>query len=108
MRAKATSAGMAPRADMSMYVLLDTGGHRAAVRLLDATAKRVSKRHRTKAERSVYRAFMRTCFVEGCGLRYFSTQSAHFATESPPHGMIGTDEVEFFGEPSMMRSLNTM
>jgi hypothetical protein len=36
---------------------------------------------------------------------YLSTQSAHLATGSPPQGMIGTVEVEFFGEPSMMRSL---
>jgi hypothetical protein len=35
---------------------------------------------------------------------YFSTQSAHFGGGSAPHGMIGTVEVEFFGEPSMMRS----
>jgi len=35
----------------------------------------------------------------------YSNQSAHFGT-SPfvPQGMIGTLEVEFFGEPSMMRS----
>jgi aspartyl-tRNA synthetase len=37
--------------------------------------------------------------------RYFSTNSAHLSTApAPPHGMIGTVEVEFFGEPSMMRS----
>jgi hypothetical protein len=37
---------------------------------------------------------------------YFSTQAAHFCTAaSAPQGMIGTVEVEFFGEPSMMRSL---
>jgi hypothetical protein len=30
---------------------------------------------------------------------YFSTQSAHFGTSLVPHGMIGTVEVEFFGEP---------
>jgi hypothetical protein len=37
---------------------------------------------------------------------YFSSQSAHFGTAaSPPQGMIGTLEVEFFGEPSMIRSL---
>ena len=35
---------------------------------------------------------------------HFSTQSAHFGTSVVPHGMIGTVEVEFFGEPSMMRS----
>jgi hypothetical protein len=36
----------------------------------------------------------------------YSTQSAHFGTSAfVPHGMIGTLEVEFFGEPSMMRSL---
>ncbi len=40
---------------------------------------------------------------------YFSTQSAHFATsEFAPQGMIGTDEVEFFGEPSISRSEYTM
>jgi hypothetical protein len=34
-----------------------------------------------------------------------STQSAHFSTWSVvPHGMIGTEEVEFFGEPSMSLS----
>src|SRR5690606_30678321 len=36
---------------------------------------------------------------------YFSTQSAQRGTSTlPPHGMIGTDDVEFFGEPSMRRS----
>jgi hypothetical protein len=35
---------------------------------------------------------------------YFSIHSAHFGTSVAPHGMIGTVEVEFFGEPSMMRS----
>jgi hypothetical protein len=35
---------------------------------------------------------------------YFSIHSAHFGTSVEPHGMIGTVEVEFFGEPSMMRS----
>jgi hypothetical protein len=39
---------------------------------------------------------------------YFSIQSPHLATGSLPHGMIGTDEVEFFGDPSMIRSLYTM
>jgi hypothetical protein len=36
---------------------------------------------------------------------YPSIQSPHFCT-SPlaPQGMIGTDEVEFFGEPSMILS----
>jgi hypothetical protein len=33
-----------------------------------------------------------------------SSHSAHFGTSLAPHGMIGTVEVEFFGEPSMMRS----
>jgi hypothetical protein len=41
----------------------------------------------------------------GCHPSYFSIQSAHFATGSLPHGMIGTEEVEFFGDPSMIRSL---
>ena len=36
---------------------------------------------------------------------YFSIQSAHFATLPLPHGMIGTEEVEFFGDPSMILSL---
>jgi hypothetical protein len=36
---------------------------------------------------------------------YFSTKSAHFwIWSSWPHGMIGTDDVEFFGEPSIRRS----
>ena len=39
---------------------------------------------------------------------YFSTQSAHFATLPIPHGMIGTEDVEFFGDPSMILSLYTM
>ena len=40
---------------------------------------------------------------------YLSSHSAHFGT-SPlvPHGMIGTVEVEFFGEPSISRSEYTM
>jgi hypothetical protein len=34
-----------------------------------------------------------------------SIQSAHFSTlASPPQGMIGTEEVEFFGEPSISLS----
>jgi hypothetical protein len=34
-----------------------------------------------------------------------STQSAHFWISSPaPHGITGTEEVEFFGEPSMSLS----
>ena len=38
-------------------------------------------------------------------LRDYSTQSAHFATSAVgPHGMIGTVEVEFFGEPSISLS----
>jgi hypothetical protein len=37
-------------------------------------------------------------------LRYFSNQSAHFGAVSAPHGMIGTVEVEFFGEPSISLS----
>jgi putative ABC transport system substrate-binding protein len=36
---------------------------------------------------------------------HFATQSAHFATAPFPHGMIGTEEVEFFGDPSMILSL---
>ena len=36
---------------------------------------------------------------------YLTIQSAHFATASLPHGIIGTEEVEFFGDPSMIRSL---
>src|SRR5208282_3052375 len=37
---------------------------------------------------------------------YFSTKSSHFWIWSfAPQGMIGTDEVEFFGEPSMRRSV---
>jgi hypothetical protein len=39
------------------------------------------------------------------GRNYFSIQSAHFATLPLPHGMIGTDDVEFFGDPSMILSL---
>ena len=36
---------------------------------------------------------------------HFSTKSPHFSIWSAePHGMIGTEDVEFFGEPSMMRS----
>ena len=36
---------------------------------------------------------------------YFSRKSAHFCIWSfCPQGIIGTDEVEFFGEPSMRRS----
>ena len=36
---------------------------------------------------------------------HFSTKSAQRCTWSlAPHGMIGTVEVEFFGEPSMRRS----
>ena len=36
------------------------------------------------------------------GIRPYSTHSAHFGTSAPaPHGMIGTVEVEFFGEPSI-------
>jgi hypothetical protein len=35
----------------------------------------------------------------------YSTQSAHFCTSSlEPHGITGTEEVEFFGEPSMSLS----
>ena len=35
---------------------------------------------------------------------YFSRKSAHFCIWSfCPQGIIGTDEVEFFGEPSSMR-----
>jgi hypothetical protein len=38
-------------------------------------------------------------------ITYFETQSAHFWTWSlAPHGMIGTDEVEFWGDPSISRS----
>jgi hypothetical protein len=41
--------------------------------------------------------------------RHFSMKSAHFGTSAcAPQGMIGTLDVEFFGEPSMMRSENTM
>jgi hypothetical protein len=41
----------------------------------------------------------------GMTKNYFSTQSAHFGTSVvAPHGMIGTVEVEFFGEPSISRS----
>jgi hypothetical protein len=40
----------------------------------------------------------------GIMLYYFSSQSAHFGTESLPHGMIGTLEVEFLGEPSISLS----
>jgi hypothetical protein len=37
--------------------------------------------------------------------RAYSTQSAHFCTSSPPpHGITGTEDVEFFGEPSIRRS----
>jgi hypothetical protein len=37
----------------------------------------------------------------------YSTQSAHFCTVSlPPQGITGTEEVEFFGDPSMMRRRN--
>ena len=37
--------------------------------------------------------------------RQSRTKSAHFATSVPvPQGMIGTDDVEFFGEPSIRRS----
>jgi len=36
--------------------------------------------------------------------RYFSSQSAQRAGSLWPHGMIGTVEVEFFGEPSMILS----
>jgi hypothetical protein len=37
--------------------------------------------------------------------RYFSSQSEHFGTSvAAPHGMMGTVEVEFFGEPSIRRS----
>jgi hypothetical protein len=32
----------------------------------------------------------------------------HFATAPVPHGMIGTEDVEFFGDPSMILSLYTM
>jgi hypothetical protein len=40
-----------------------------------------------------------------CALLQFSTQSAHFCTSSlAPHGMTGTDDVEFFGEPSISLS----
>jgi hypothetical protein len=36
---------------------------------------------------------------------YFSTKSAHLGTDaSAPHGMIGTLDVEFFGEPSISLS----
>jgi hypothetical protein len=35
---------------------------------------------------------------------HFSSQSAHFGAGSGPHGMIGTLEVEFFGEPSISLS----
>ncbi len=38
-----------------------------------------------------------------------SIQSAHFSTwPSAPHGITGTDEVEFFGEPSISLSEYTM
>jgi hypothetical protein len=38
-----------------------------------------------------------------------SIQSAHFSTcPSGPHGMTGTEEVEFFGEPSISLSEYTM
>ena len=38
-----------------------------------------------------------------------SIQSAHFSTwPSVPHGITGTDEVEFFGEPSISLSEYTM
>src|SRR5436305_919912 len=41
--------------------------------------------------------------------RYRSSHSAHFGTfVAAPHGMIGTVEVEFFGEPSIRRSEYTM
>lgn len=35
----------------------------------------------------------------------FLIQSAHLATAPLAHGVIGTDEVEFLGDPSMIRSL---
>ena len=36
---------------------------------------------------------------------HFSTKSAQRCTSAfAPHGMIGTEDVEFFGEPSMIRS----
>jgi hypothetical protein len=38
-----------------------------------------------------------------------SIQSAHFSTcPSVPHGITGTEEVEFFGEPSISLSEYTM
>jgi hypothetical protein len=38
-----------------------------------------------------------------------SIQSPHFSTwPSVPHGITGTDEVEFFGEPSISLSDYTM
>lgn len=40
--------------------------------------------------------------------RHFSIQSAHFATAALPQGMIGTEEVEFLGDPSIILSLKTM
>src|SRR5258705_1950652 len=36
---------------------------------------------------------------------YFSIHSEHFATGLLPHGIIGTEEVEFFGDPSIIRWL---
>jgi hypothetical protein len=38
-------------------------------------------------------------------IRYLEIQSAHRATVPAPHGIIGTDEVEFLGEPSIILSL---
>ena len=42
----------------------------------------------------------------GVGRLHFPTKSPHFWTgsEPPPQGMINTEDVEFFGEPSMIRS----
>ena len=51
--------------------------------------------------------FMAGLIAEGgpsrqVGERPYSTQSAHFGTSvAAPQGMIGTVEVEFFGEPSI-------
>jgi hypothetical protein len=45
---------------------------------------------------------LKACHVVGA---YFSIQSTHFSTGSLPHGMIATDEVEFFGDPSIILSL---
>jgi hypothetical protein len=53
-------------------------------------------------------ALLRLRFETVPNFPYFSIQSMHFATEPLPHGIIGTDDVEFFGDPSMSRSLYTM